>query len=134
LLRICNALDVNAGDLITQASQQQKIIVVKKSEWEDTDLSHTGFVTRRFFSPEERTVLDSAILVLAPGKSIPVRKNIKQGQEILCVLRGEIVLILSDVKYALAEGDSVHFRSNPENQRITNNSNGMSFVLWVGTL
>lgn len=134
LMRICRAIDVNPGDLITQASQQQQIILMRKSEWEDTDLSHTGFVTRRFFPPEERTIVDSAILVLAPGKSIPVRKDIKQGQEVLCVLKGEVELMLSEKRYVLAEGDSVHFRSNPASQMITNKSSIMSFILWVGTL
>lgn len=134
LIRICKAIDVNVGDLITQASQQQKIILIRKSEWEDMDLSHTGFVTRRFFSPEERTVIDSAVLVIEPGKSIPVRKNIKQGQEVLCVLKGSVELMLSDQTHALVEGDSVHYRSNPDSQMITNNSTVTSFVLWVGTL
>lgn len=134
LVRICNAIAVDAGDIITQANKQQKIIIIKKSEWDDIDLSHTGFVTRRFFSPENRTLIDSAILVIEPGKSIPVRKNIKNGQELLCVLKGSVELMLSNEKHALVEGDSVHFWSNPINQKITNNSANISFVLWVGTL
>ena len=134
LIRICTAIGIDAGDLITQASKQEKIIVIKKSEWDDIDLSHTGFVTRRFFPPENRSVIDSSILVIEPRKSIPVRKNIKNGQELLCVLKGSVELMLSDEKHTLIEGDSVHFWSNPENQKITNNSNNISFVLWVGTL
>jgi transcriptional regulator with XRE-family HTH domain len=134
LIRICCAIDVNVGDLITQASQQAQIHIIRRSEWDDIDLSHTGFVTRRFFSPEERNVIDSATLVIEPGKSIPVRKNIKNGQEVLCVLKGEVELMLSDEKHVLAEGDSVHFRSNPDSQMITNRSTITSFVLWVGTI
>lgn len=134
LIRICNALNINAGDLITQVSEQEKIIHIKKSEWDDIDLSHTGFVTRRFFPPENRSVIDSSVLVIEPGKSIPVRKNIKNGQEVLCVLRGSVELRLSDEKFELVEGDSVHFWSNPDSQKITNNSSNNSFVLWVGTL
>ena len=134
LVRICNAIDIDAGDIITQANKQEKIIIIKKSEWDDIDLSHTGFVTRRFFPPENRTLIDSAILVIEPGKSIPVRKNIKNGQEILCVLKGSVELMHSNEKHALVEGDSVHFLSNPINQKITNNSATISFVLWVGTL
>lgn len=134
LIRICNAIDIDAGNLITQANKQEKIIIIRKSEWHDIDLSHTGFVTRRFFPPENRTVIDSSILVIEPGKSIPVRKNIKNGQEILCVLKGSVELILSDEKHPLVEGDSVHFWSNPVNQKITNNSTTISFVLWVGTV
>lgn len=134
LMRICNALGINAGDLLTQVSKQEKIILIRKSEWDDMELSHTGFVTRRFFPPENRTVIDSSIIVIEPGKSIPVRKNIKNGQELLCVLKGSVELMLSDATYALVEGDSVHFWSNPESQKITNNSSNISFVLWVGTL
>ena len=134
LVRICNAIGVDAGDIITQANKQEKIIIIKKTEWDDIDLSHTGFVTRRFFPPENRTLIDSSILVIEPGKSIPVRKNIKNGQEILCVLKGSVELIHSNEKHDLVEGDSVHFLSNPIDQKITNNSANISFVLWVGTL
>jgi transcriptional regulator with XRE-family HTH domain len=134
LMRICNAIDVNAGDLLTQVSKQEKIILIKKSDWDDIDLSHTGFVTRRFFPPEDRTIIDSSVLVIEPGKSIPVRKNIKNGQEVLCVLKGNVELMLSDEKVSLTTGDSVHFWSNPENQKISNTSTKISFVLWVGTL
>jgi transcriptional regulator with XRE-family HTH domain len=134
LIRICNAIGVNAGDLISQVSKQEKIILIRKADWDDIDLSHTGFVTRRFFPPENRTVIDSSILVIDPGKSIPVRKNIKNGQEVLCVLKGSVELMLSDETVVLVEGDSVHYLSNPDSQKITNTSKNTSFVLWVGTL
>ncbi len=114
--------------------KQEKIIIIKKSEWDDIDLSHTGIATRRFFPPDDRTLIDSSILVIDPGKSIPVRKNIKNGQELLCVLKGSVELMLSNEKHALAEGDSVHFWANPINQKITNISADICFVLWVGTL
>jgi len=134
LMRICNAIGVNAGELISQVSKQEKIILIKKSEWDEIELSHTGFVTRRFFPPEYRTVIDSSVLVIEPRKSIPVRKNIKNAQEVLCILKGSIELMLSDETILMGEGDSVHFWSNPESQKITNNSTTTSFVLWVGTL
>ncbi len=134
LMRICDALAIDAGDLITQVRKQEKIILIKKAQWDNIDLSHTGFVTRRFFPPEDRTVIDSSVLVIDPGKSIPVRKNIKNSQEVLCVLKGSVELMLSEKTYQLEEGDSVHYWSNPECQKITNNSSNISFVLWVGTL
>ena len=134
LIRICNAIGVNAGDLISQVSKQEKIILIRKAEWDDIDLSHTGFVTRLFFPPENRNVIDSAVLVIDPGKSIPVRRNIKNGQEVLCVLKGTVELMVSEETHVLIEGDSVHYWSNPDNQKITNTSNSTSFVLWVGTI
>lgn len=134
LIRISNAIGVNAGELLSQVNKQEKIVLIRKSEWDEMDLSHTGFVTRRFFPPDYRTIIDSSILVVEPGKSIPVRKNIKNGQEVLCVLKGSIELMLSAETLALVEGDSVHFWSNPESQKITNINSTTSFVLWVGTL
>ena len=134
LIRISNALGVNAGDLLSQVSKKEKSVLIKKSDWEDIDLSHTGFVTRRFLPPEERTVIDSSVLVIEPGKMIPARKNIKNGQEVLCVLKGSVELIVSERTYKLVEGDSVHFWSNPAKQSITNNNGQTAFVLWVGTL
>lgn len=134
LVRICNAIGVDAGDIITRANKQEKIIIIKKTEWDGIDISHTGIATRRFFPPENRTLIDSSILAIESGKSIPVRKDIKNGQEILCVLKGSIELMLSNEKHALIEGDSAHFLANSINQKITNTSADISFVLWVGTL
>ena len=73
LMKICNAIGVNAGDVLNQMRNQERLAVIRKQEWDDVDLPHTGFITRRFFPPENRTVIDSAILVLMPNKSIPVR-------------------------------------------------------------
>ncbi len=134
LIRICKAIGIDAGDLISRASRQTKVEVIRRSEWDDLDLSHTGFVTRRFFPPDFRTVIDSAILVIEPGKSIPVRKNIKNAQEVLTVLRGLVELTLGHDSLQLGEGDSVHYWSNPNNQKITNNGSTTCFVLWVGTI
>ncbi len=134
LLRICEAIGVDAGELISAASKREEYVVVRRTEWDEIELIHTGFVTRRFFSPEYRNVIDSSILVIEPGTSLPVRKNIRNGQEVLCVLTGEVELELGDKSLSLAEGDSVHFWSNPESQKITGTSSDRSIVLWVGTL
>jgi quercetin dioxygenase-like cupin family protein len=134
LIRICNAIGVNAGDLLNQVNKQEQLALVRRAEWDDVDLPHTGFITRRFFSPENRTVIDSAILVIKQEKSIPVRKNIKNGQELLCVLKGSLELVHGDQTIKLSEGDSIHFWSKPENQRVINRSKETAVVLWVGTI
>ncbi|HSL41184.1 MAG TPA: helix-turn-helix domain-containing protein [Desulforhopalus sp.] len=134
LVRICKALGVDPGELLSQARSREKVILIRKLDWDDIDFSHTGFVTRRFLPPDERTVIDASILVIEPGKSIPVRKNLKNGQEVLCILKGSVELTHSEQKYLLKEGDSAHFWSNPECQKITNANAQKSFVLWVGTL
>ena len=134
LVKICNAIGINAGDVLNQVENQEKIIVVYKKDWNEIEIPRTGFATRHLFSPEERTDLDSAILAIDPGKSIPVRKNIKNSQEVLSILKGKIELILGDEKIILNEGDSAHYFTNPENQKVTNVSKNRSLVLWVGTL
>jgi len=134
LINICNAIGVNAGDVLNQVEKQEKLVLIRKSEWDDVDLPHSGFVTRRFLAPENRTVIDSSILVIEPGKSIPVRKNIKNSQELLCVLKGSVELIHGEQTLELGEGDSVHYWSIPDKQKITNRNAMRSVVLWVGTL
>lgn len=134
LMRICEAIGINPGDLLNQANSREDLVVIRQEEWGDIELSHTGFATQRFFGPEYREVIDSSVLVLEPGATIPVRKNIRKSQEILCVLKGRIVLQLSGRDISLSKGDSAHFWSDPADQSITNNHKERSYVLWVGTL
>jgi len=63
-----------------------------------------------------------------------VRKNIKNTQEVLTILKGMVELTLGPESLTLTEGDSVHFWSNLDNQKITNNGTATSFALWVGTI
>ncbi len=134
LINICNAIGVHAGDLLNQIKLQERLVVIRRSDWDDVDMPHTGFVTRRFFSPENRSTLDSAILVLRPDKSIPVRKGIKNSQEILCVLKGTLELIYGERTVLLSEGDAVHYWSMQEKQSITNRSKDLTIALWIGTI
>ena len=134
LIRICKALKVDAGELLTMASKKEKIVRIKRTDWEDIDISHTGFATRRFLPPEDRTVIDSSILVIEQAITIPVRKNVKNGQELLCVLRGDVTFKLGEESYDLTEGDCVHFWTNPAHQKITNTGSGRCYIFWAGTL
>jgi transcriptional regulator with XRE-family HTH domain len=134
LMHICEALDVNVGDLLNQFKNQERMVVITRSEWEDVDLPHTGFATRRFWPPENRTVIDSAILFLEPKKSIPVRRDIKNSQEVLCILKGSVELIHGERTVYLEEGDTVHLWSDPVRQSITNINHELAVVLWVAIL
>ena len=134
LSKICNAIGVKPGDLMNQSSNQEKLVLIRKSEWGDIDLPHTGFITRRFFAPHNRKVIDSAILVIEPGKLIPVRKSIKNGQEVLCILKGSLELVHGERTIHLTEGDTAHYLAEPKNQSITNKNKDLAIALWIGTL
>lgn len=136
LIKICNAIGTNAGDIIRDAEKKERLAVIRKAEWEeDVEIPKSGFVTRRFYAPESRQVLDSSIMLLEPGASIPGRKGIKNSQEILCVLKGWVEISCGNEKTTLHVGDAVHYYwSVPETQVISNKSKGLSVVLWVGTL
>lgn len=133
LINICKAIGINAGDLLNKIDAQEKLVVIRKADWDDVEIPHTGFITRRFFPPENRSVIDSAILVIQPGKSIPVRKGFKNAQELLCILKGSIKLTHGDQIIHLSEGDSTHFWSEQEKQSISNTSDEITIALWVGT-
>ena len=135
LVNICQALGVSAGDLLNQAANHQRVYLVGAREWGEVDLPHTGFATRRLMPPKERTVLDSAVIFLEPGRSIPVRKDLKKNsQEVLCVLQGSLELIHPQRTVRLGKGDTVHFWSEPKDQRIVNQGRDLAVALWVGTL
>lgn len=134
LISISNAIGVNAGDLLNQVSPQEDLGIVRRKEWDDLEVPKAGFATRRFLSPENRAVIDSAVLFLKPGKPIPVRKDIKNGQEVLCVLQGTLELVHGEQIIHLSEGDAAHFRANTAKQYITNKGKEVTVVLWVGTL
>ena len=134
LMKICSSIGFNAGDLLNQIEKQEKLIVIRKQDWNEVDLPHTGFTTRRFFSPEHRSVIDSAILVIEPRRSIPVRKGIKNGQELLCILQVSLELVHDESTVKMSKGDSVHFWSAKEQQEIINRSNERAVALWIGTL
>lgn len=134
LVNICEAIGVKAGDLLNKARNQEQVALIPRSEWNDIDIPHTGFITRRFFSPENRSIIDSAIIAIEPGKSIPVRKNIKNAQEVLCVLKGSLNLEHGDRIVHLTDGDTVHYFANPKKQSITNENEELAIALWVGTI
>ena len=134
LVKVCSAIGVNAGDLLNQMHEQERAVLIRKQEWDDVDLPHTGFITRRFFPPENRIVIDSAILVLLPNKSIPVRKDINNGQELLCILKGSLELVRSDETITLFEGDIIHYWSDKDKQKIINRNEREAVALWIGTL
>ena len=134
LIKICNAIGVNAGDIINHAEKQERLVVVRGSEWDDVEIPRSGFVTRRFFPSENRTVLDSAIMFIAPGTAIPVRKSIKSGQEILCILKGRLDLIHGENSVTLEKGDAVQYWIEPKKQQIINNGQKVAVALWVGTI
>lgn len=134
LMHICDAVGSDAGALLKELRNQQRLHLVLRSEWEEVDLPHTGFATRRFCPPEQRSVIDSAMLFLEAGKSLPVRKNIKNGQEVLCVLSGELELVHGEERVRLAAGDAAHFWSEPQDQEVKNTGDELAVMIWVGTL
>lgn len=134
LVSICAAIGVSAGDLLNQAGTQENLVVIHKAEWDEIEMPKAGFVTRRFIRPENRAVVDSAVLFLRPGTRIPVRKNVKNGQEVLCVLGGSLELVHGDQTVSLVQGDAVHFYANSSKQHITNKGKSVTVVLWVGTI
>ncbi len=134
LMNICAGIGIEASEVIKQAEKQERLSVIRKKDLADVDIPHTGFATRRFFPPENRRDIDSGVLVIEPGKSIPSRKGIRNGQEVLCVLKGSLELQHDDKTIVLTQGDSAQFWTIPDKQKITNRSAGRAVAMWVGTL
>jgi transcriptional regulator with XRE-family HTH domain len=134
LMKICNALGVNAGDILNQVSDPERLVIIRKKDWPSIDVPHTGFATRRFLSPENKSVIDSALLIIEPGKSIPARKGTKNQQEVLCVLQGTLEVNHSAGVFTLMQGDALHLWSDNGKQKVTNTGKKSAVALWVGTI
>jgi transcriptional regulator with XRE-family HTH domain len=134
LMKICSVLGVKAGDVIKEAEKQEKLVLIKKSEWDDADMPRSGFITRRFLPPDSRSVIDSALIVLQPDRMIPVRKDVRNSQEVLCVLRGTVELSHGEQTVTLTSGDTAHYLTDPDKQMITNRGKEPAVILWVGTI
>ncbi len=134
LVKVCDALGAEMGPLFDELKNQQNMFLFRKKEWSEVDVPHTGFATRRFCPPEVRNLIDSAVIILEHGKSIPVRKDIKNGQEVLCLLQGSLELEHGNEKMTMTAGDSVHLWTDPQQQAITNTGDTTAVLLWVGTL
>ncbi|HOO90675.1 MAG TPA: XRE family transcriptional regulator [Syntrophales bacterium] len=134
LISICNALGIKAGDVLKQVEKQELLVTIRSGEWKDVEFPASGFVTQRFFSPENRRIIDSSVIAIEPGASIPARKNVKNTQEVLCVLKGAVELSHGGKVIRLEEGDSVHYWSIQQKETISNRTTGCAVVLWVGTL
>ncbi len=134
LVKICDALGADIGPLFDELKNQQTLFVFPKKEWSEVDVPHTGFATRRFCPPEARSIIDSAVVILEPGKSIPVRKDAKNSQEVLCLMEGTLELVHGEEKITMVVGDTVHLWTDVQHQVITNTGTTTSVLLWVGTL
>lgn len=134
LMKICGAMGADMGKLLEQLKDQERLFVIERKEWDEIDLPHTGFATRRFCPPQQREQIDSALLIIEPGKSIPVRKNIRNGQEVICVMQGSLELVHGEKTVHMEAGDTVHLWTEPKHQSVTNNGDQLTVVLWVGTM
>ena len=134
LMKICEAMGVNPGEVLDQLQNQEDLFLIRQSEWDEVELPHTGFATRRFCPPEVRDTVDSAVLFIEPGSAIPVRKDFKNGQEVICLLRGTLELVHGDKVIQMVQGDAVHLWSRPQRQLVSNQGGELAVVLWVGTM
>lgn len=134
LIKICNALDVNAGDIINKIHDSERVVIIRKNDWPSIDVPKAGFATRRFFPPEIKSVIDSALLIIEPKTSIPARKGLKNQQEILCVLKGTLEVTHSAGTFILSVGDALHLWSDNGKQQVTNTGKKNAVALWIGTI
>ena len=68
------------------------------------------------------------------GKSIPVHKNIRNSQELFCVMIGKVDLDFSDKRIMFLKEENIHYWSNHGKQMISGKSAVNTIIIWVGTL
>jgi len=78
----------------------------------------------------ENRQMDALLMLIPPGYEFPT--DLREGEDFLYVLEGELVAKVGDVETVLCQGDSMHFDSRISHTA-RNDSNDIVQLLYVGT-
>ncbi|MBN8919224.1 MAG: helix-turn-helix transcriptional regulator [Rhizobiales bacterium] len=133
LHRICEALGVTIGELLSSAPEQGVVTRAGQHRVVDIDplRKGTGIRMERLVPYAKGHLLQGNVHVIAPGGSSD-GKLTHDGEEVGYVISGAITLLVGDDAYALAAGDSFCYRSDiPHGYR--NDGGEEARVLFVNT-
>lgn len=129
---IAEALDCTPGDFLRQPRTPPRVTYRESRE----ALTVSEDVANRYTYERLSTVfagstLHSVLFHIPPGYEVEAVAH--RGEELVYVLDGSMLIEIDDDRFVLNAGDSVHFNSG-DKHRYSSNSDGMTTVIYVGTL
>ncbi len=129
---IADGLNTTIGLLIGETDINNNSPVVKKRERRHTNHLGTGINVEILSRPDPFKQMEPILIKLDPLATSGENQYQHYGQEFIIVLKGKILISLSDTEYIMEEGDSMYFNSNIPHS-FKNLKNGISEALWVVT-
>jgi transcriptional regulator with XRE-family HTH domain len=113
LLKLAGALNRSIGYFVDEESEQTgPAVLVRAGERRIVYTPHVGIDLAGISGPSGRFFLAGAVATVEPGASSGDDPMEHPGEELVLVLEGGLEFDVDGHGYPLAEGDSVHFRTD----------------------
>jgi transcriptional regulator with XRE-family HTH domain len=113
LLKLAGALNRSISYFVDEETEQNgPAVLVRADERRIVYTSHLGIDLAGISGPYGRFFLAGAVATLEPGASSGDNPMEHPGEELVFVLEGSMEFEVDGQGYRLAEGDSVHFRTD----------------------
>ena len=113
LLKLAGALNRSISYFVDEETEQNgPAVMVKADERRIVYTSHLGIDLAGISGPYGRFFLAGAVATVEPGASSGANPMEHPGEELVFVLEGALEFEVDGEEYRLAEGDSVHFRTD----------------------
>jgi transcriptional regulator with XRE-family HTH domain len=113
LLKLAGALNRSISYFVDEETEQNgPAVLVRADERRIVYTSHLGIDLAGISGPYGRFFLAGAVATLDPGASSGDNPMEHPGEELVFVLEGSMEFAVDGQDYRLAEGDSVHFRTD----------------------
>lgn len=130
-INLAMALGENLGFLVDRyRADPEDVVTVRRAERSKIEYPELGFTLEDLNGNFHSGVLEARIGVLQPGATSGAEPMVHAGDELCRVLEGALRYTIQGAEYALAKGDSLHFKSDQEH-RWENTRDGVTTVLWV---
>lgn len=125
------ALEVDAGALVEEPGERTSDLYVVRREHRRAVPVRSEGIAKALLSPPG-AALSGLIVTVEPGSTTGGEAYRHAGHEFGLVLSGGLVIVVDEVAYELAAGDSFAFRSTLPH-RFSNPGEEVCEILWVNT-
>lgn len=129
LAQIARALGVSIDYFISSPTAQDAL--TRANERQRFSIDGSSIIYERLSTEFPGSILSSFIMTVPPGYESETVSH--EGEEILCVIEGEISQRLGDEEMTMRAGDALHFRGNQPHSW-ANRTTRPARLLWTGTL
>jgi transcriptional regulator with XRE-family HTH domain len=113
LLKLAGALNRSVTYFVDEETEQNgPVVMVRSDERRIVFTSHLGIDLAGISGPYGRFFLAGAVATVDPGASSGAHAMNHPGEELVFVLEGSLEFDVDGQAYRLAQGDSVHFRTD----------------------